>query len=206
LADALYRTQKLELFGSSNLSQISKPGESERDFRIRLQQTAREERDNRVEKLRQQYAPKLAALQDKIRRAQQAVEREAQQAQAQKIQTAISFGSTLLGAFLGRKAISASTLGRATTAARGMSRSMKESQDVARAGETVDALQQQFADLEAQLQRETTEMESKVDPMKETLETVVVKPKKTNISVSLVALSWAPYWQDSNGQLISAWK
>jgi hypothetical protein len=69
LTDALYRTQKLELFRSSNLSQISKAGESERDFRIRLQQTAREERDSRVEQLRQQYAPKLAALQDRIRRA-----------------------------------------------------------------------------------------------------------------------------------------
>ncbi len=206
LADALYRTQKLEMFRSSNLSQISKPGESERDFRIRLQQTAREERDSRVEQLRQQYAPKLAALQDRIRRAQQAVEREAQQAQAQKIQTAISFGTTLLGAFLGRKAISASTLGRATTAARGVSRSMKESQDVARAGETAEALQQQLADLESQLQQETAALESKVDSMTETLETVIVKPKKTNISVSLVALAWAPYWQQKDGQVTAAWE
>jgi hypothetical protein len=66
---------------------------------------------------------------------------------------------------------------------------MKESQDVARAGETVEALQQQLADLESQLQQETSAMESKVDSMAETLETVIVKPKKTNISVSLVALA-----------------
>ena len=206
LADVLYRKQKLELLRSSNLDQISNPGETERDFRIRLQQSAREERDNRVEQLRQRYARTLAALQDRIRRAQQTVEREAQQAQAQKIQTAISFGTTLLGAFLGRKTISASTLGRATTAARGVSRSMKESQDVARAGETAEALQQQLADLEAQLQEETAAMETKVDPMTESLETVVIKPKKTNISVSLVALTWAPYWQQSNGQVTSAWE
>ena len=206
LTDALYRTQKLGLFRSPNLCQISRAGESERDFRIRLQQTAREERDRRVEQLRQQYAGKLAMLQDRLRRAQQAVERETQQAQAQKIQTAISFGTTLLGAFLGRKTLSASTLGRATTAARGVSRSMKESQDVARAGETVEALRQQLADLEAQLQEQTAAMESKVDPMAETLETVVVKPKKTNISVTLVALAWAPFWLDGNGQLTPAWE
>ena len=42
-------------------------------------------------------------------------------------------------------------------------------------------------------------MESKVDPMAETLEKVVVKPKKTNISVSLVALAWAPYWRIATG-------
>jgi hypothetical protein len=41
---------------------------------------------------------------------------------------------------LGRKAISAGSLGRATTAARGMSRVGKESQDVTRAAENVTAL------------------------------------------------------------------
>jgi hypothetical protein len=83
---------------------------------------------------------------------------------------------------------------------------MKESQDVARAGETVEALQQQMVDLEAQLQQEITAIQSKVDPMAETLEAVVVKPKKTNISVSLMALAWAPYWQQKDGQVTSAWE
>src|SRR5262249_44990397 len=50
LAEALYRSQKLDLFLSPALEQLSKPGESERDFRVRLQQAAREERDQRVEK------------------------------------------------------------------------------------------------------------------------------------------------------------
>ncbi|MFN8008490.1 MAG: ATP-binding protein [Terriglobia bacterium] len=206
LGDALYRTQKMELFRSAQLNEISKSGETERDFRVRLQQLAREARDNRAQELRQQYAPRLASLQERIRRAQQAVDRESQQAQAQKLQTAISIGSTLLGALLGRKAISASTLGRATTAARGVSRSMKESQDVARAGETVEALNQQLSDLESQLQQEISAMETKEDPMTEVLETVAIKPKKSNISVSLVALAWAPCWQQGDGQLISAWE
>jgi hypothetical protein len=205
-ADSLYRNQVLELFQSATLKQVSQPGESERDFRVRLQQAAREERDRRVETLRQKYAPKLAVLQDRIRRAQQAVERENQQAQHQKLQTAISFGTTLLGAFLGRKTLSASTLGRATTAARGVGRSMKESQDVARAGDTVEALQQQLADLESQLQAETSALESTTDPLNENLETVTLKPKKTNISVSLVTLTWVPFWKGKDGTLIAAWE
>ena len=206
LAEALYRSQKLELLRSPGLEQLSRPGESERDFRVRLQQAAREERDQRVEKLRQKYAPKTAALQERIRRAQQAVDREAQQATNQKLQTAISFGATLLGAFMGRKTLSASNIGRATTAARGVSRSMKESQDVARAGETVEALNQQLTDLEAQFQSETQALESSINPMIEKLESITVKPKKTNISVALVALAWAPHWQDSGGQLTAAWE
>jgi hypothetical protein len=47
--------------------------------------------------------------------------RETGQAKQQYVQTAISVGATLLGALLGRKTVSTSALGRATTAARGAS-------------------------------------------------------------------------------------
>lgn len=204
--DSLYRNETLELFRSPSLDQVSNPAESERDFRVRLQQTAREERDRQVEKLRQKYAPRLAALQERIRRAAQAVERESQQAQQQKMQTAISLGTTLLGALFGRKTLSVGTLGRATTAARGVGRTMKESQDIARAEETVEALQQQLAGLESQLQAEIAALEVSTDPLSEKLETFTLRPKKTNISVGVLSLAWTPFWQEANGSLSSAWE
>lgn len=102
-ADWLFKNQKIELFKSPSLKTLSKPNESERDFRIRLQEASREERDQLVERLRQKYAPKIAALEERIRRAEQAVAREEEQAKQQKLQTAISFGTALLGAFLGKK-------------------------------------------------------------------------------------------------------
>jgi hypothetical protein len=202
----LYGNQKLDLLKSPSTSELSKPGESERDFRVRLQQTAREQRDGQIEHLRQKYAPKMAGLQERIRRAQQAVERESAQASQAKLQTAISFGTTLLGAFLGRKAVSVSTLGRATTAARGVGRSMKEQQDITRAAESVESLRGQLAELETQLQSETQALEAKIDAQSEQLETVSIKPKKTNISVQLVALVWAPFWQDQSGSGKAAWE
>jgi hypothetical protein len=204
LSEHLYRTQVLELFRSPSLGQVSAPDESEREFRVRLQQAAREERDLRVDGLRKKYASKLAVLQDRIRRAQQAVERETQQAEQQKVQTMISLGATVLGAFLGRKAVSSATLGRATTAARGVGRAMKESQDIVRAGQTVEVYQQQLADLESDLQAEIDGLETSSDPLVEKLETVLVKPKKTDISVTLLTLVWVPFWQDANGTLTPA--
>ncbi|MCJ7708604.1 MAG: hypothetical protein MUO38_13430, partial [Anaerolineales bacterium] len=150
------------------------------------------------EKLRAKYAPKIATLKERVRRAEQAVEREAEQAKAQKVQTAISFGSTVLGAFVGRRAVSG-TLGRATTAARGVSRSMKEQQDVGRAEETVGAIQLQLADLEAEFKSEMDLLEAKIDPQTETLEPISIRPKKTGIAVQLLALAWAPYWQAKEG-------
>ena len=145
-------------------------------------------------------------MQERIRRAQQAVERESAQANQAKLQTAISFGTTLLGAFLGRKAVSVSTLGRATTAVRGVGRSMKEQQDIGRAAESVEALQAQLAELEAELQAEARALEAKTDAQSEPLETISIKPKKTNISVQLVALAWTPFWLDESGDKTAAWE
>ena len=206
LASWIYRNQRVELLESATLEVASNPGESERDFRVRLQQIAREQRDEAVEKLRRKYAPKVAQLEERKRRAEQAVAREAEQAQGQKMQTAISFGATLLSSFLGRKRTSLSTLGRATTAVRGVGRSMKESQDVGRAEENVTAVTQKLADLEGDFQAEVAALERSFDPQTEPLETVSLKPTKANIAVKLVTLAWAPYWHDAGGSTTPAWE
>jgi hypothetical protein len=200
----LYSTQELELWMSPGLKKISQVGESERDFRVRLQQEAREVRDEEVEKLRKKYASRMTTLQERIRKAQQAVEREAAQAKNQQTQAAISIGSTLLGAFTGRKKLSSSVLGRAATAARGVGRSMEAKGDINRAKETVEALQEQLADLQAEFDAESNTLAAKIDPATESLETISIKPKKTDISVQIVALVWMPYWKDSQGALTDA--
>jgi hypothetical protein len=206
LAAWLYRNQKIELLRSPSLGEASNPDEPERDFRLRLQQAAREKRDAAVEKMRQKYAPKIAALEERQRRAQQAVEREAEQAKGQKMQTAISFGATLLSSFLGKKTLSVGNLGRATTAVRGVGRSMKESQDVGRAEETVAAIGQQLAELDQEFKTETAEIEQSINAQTEALETVVLKPKKADIAVKHFSLAWVPYWRDQAGQSTPAWE
>jgi hypothetical protein len=205
-ASWIYRYQRLDLLESPSVGIVSNPGESEADFRVRLRQLGREKRDEATEKLRQKYAPKIAALEERKRRAVQAVERESQQATAAKLQTAISLGATLLSSFMGRKTLSTSTLGRATTTARGIGRSMKESQDASRAEESVEAIAQQQAELEAQFKAEVDSLEKSTDSQTEQLEKVSLKPTKSNIAVKLVALVWVPYWQDERGGAKPAWQ
>jgi hypothetical protein len=202
----LFRTQKVDLFKSPSTKEVSVPGESERDFRVRLQQSGREARDKQSESLRQKYAPKISALQDRIRRAGQMLERQQAEARSSQLQAAISVGASILGAFLGRKTVSATNIGRATTAIRGAGRAIKESKDVGQAEENVSALQQQLADLEAQFKTETDALAAATDPLSEKLEPVSLKPTKTNIAVKLVALAWTPHWQDGNGTLTPAWQ
>jgi hypothetical protein len=202
----LGQSQALALFKSRSTGVVSTPGESERDFRIRLQTAAREQRDEAVARLRSKYAPKTAALDEKIRRAEQAVDREAAQASQQKLQTAVSMGATVLGALFGRKALSASTIGKATTAARGVGRTVKESQDIERARETLSAAQRQKADLEAQLQADVSALGSAFDPLGDSFDPVALRPKRTELAVQIVALAWAPVWVDTQGRRTPAYR
>ena len=202
----LYRTQKVQLWRSSVAKEVSQPGETERDFRVRLQQTGRERRDKDADVLRQKYAPKIAGLEDRIRRAHQMVERQTAESRSSQLQAAISVGATILGAFLGRKTISATNIGKATTAIRGAGRAMKESKDVGQAEDNVAALQEQLANLEARFKTEADALAAATDPLTEKLEAVALKPAKSNISVKLVTLAWTPYWQGNGIPPTPAWE
>jgi hypothetical protein len=202
----IYRSRMLEVFLSPSTKEVSHAGESERDFRVRLQQAGRERRDQETERLRRKYAPKIAGLQERVRRAEQMVERQTAESHNSRIQAAISVGATILGAFLGRKTASAANIGRATTAIRGAGRVMKEAGDVAQAQENVAALREQLAELEAQFQRETQDMTGATDPLTERFEVIRIKPTKSNIAVKVVSLAWTPYWRHGDGRLLAAWE
>jgi hypothetical protein len=82
---------------------------------------------------------------------------------------------------------------------------LKESKDVGHAEENVAALQQQLADLEAQFTSESEALAAATDPLNEKLETIAVRPTKSNIAVKLVALAWTPHWRDAKGASTPAW-
>jgi hypothetical protein len=187
---AVTRGASLSLWAAPALKVSSQPDETERDFRLRVQQLAREKRDAAIEALRDKYAAKLSRAEDKVRRAQDSVARETQQASQQKMQTAVSMGATILGALLGRKAVSASTLGRATTAVRGVGRSAKEAEDVARAATRVDEATADAAMLAAELQIEIDQIARELDPAAVQIEPLAIKPKRGGVDVQLVTLIW----------------
>lgn len=165
--DWAFRTQTIEIYKSPGLKATSNPGETEQEFRARLGKAAQGKRQEALAKLEKKYAAKRQTLEQRVHRAEQAREREAEQAKARKMQTAISFGATIAGMFFGRKRMSTSTLGRATTTMRDVGRSMDKTGDVQRAEETLAAAKQRLADLEAELQAEMDELEAQIDPTRD---------------------------------------
>jgi hypothetical protein len=191
-ASWLAGSQRVELLRHAGLKLTAAVGESERDFRIRVQDALREARDAEVDAMRRKFAEKRVRAEAALRRAEQAVAREANQASQAKLQTAVSFGATVLGALLGRKRISTSTLGRATTAVRGAGRAYKESEDVGRAQQNVAAAKQALDDLDARIAEETAAITARVEADAGNLDTISLTPKRGQIAVQAVALGWRP--------------
>ena len=208
----LFRTQKVELFRCPSSKEVSKVGELERDFKVRVQQVTREKRDQEVEELRRKYEPRKAVLDERLRKAIQAKERESGQAKQQYTQTFLSAvvaaAPLVIDHFIGggRRKITNTDLERAATAARGVGRSIQQSGDVGRAEENVDAIQKQKEELELQLKSDIEAIKSNIDAALDAIEKIEIRPTKTNIVVKLFALAWIPSWRDSKGAMISAWR
>ncbi len=199
LATHLYENQRAELLLCEALKTASAPGESEGEFRTRLALLLREKRDAAVEELRRKQAPKLATLEDRIRRAEDKLAREQDQLKQQKLNTALSVGTSILGALFGRKTISASTIGRATTAARSAGRIGRESQDVERADESLGVLQQRLQALQAETEAEVARIAEALDASAVVLRPVSVAPRKSDLAVGEVALAWVPWRRGDDG-------
>ncbi|MDJ0926565.1 MAG: ATP-binding protein [Gammaproteobacteria bacterium] len=191
----------LILYKSKVLKATSNPGESERDFRIRLQQLGNEQRDLKVAKLRERYEKKVATQEERLRRAEQAVEREAEQARAHKLDTALSFGTAVLGALLGRKRISATSASRVGTAVRKAGRAGQQAGDVRRAKETVASVHAKLAELEAAFDKDVEALDAAFDAQAEMLDEVAVNPRATDLHVGLIGIGWFPYVEDADGRL-----
>ena len=190
-SQSLSQTERLELFRHRATKLTSTGAESERDFVARVQDTRRAARDADVEAIRRKFGSKRDTLAERLRKAEAAVDREQQQASDQKTQTMLSVGAAAIGALFGRKAMSSGTLGRATTAARGMGRSMKEAGDVKRANETVEAVREQLEAFDAMVLEQTQEVAAKYDVPVD-IERVPLTPKRGQIEVQFVALGWRP--------------
>jgi len=195
----LYQTVPLTLFECPSLKLVSRPEESEADFRVRVREALREERDTAIEKLRKQYASKLERLEARKQTAKRKVQVQEAQYQQAKAQTAISLGATVLGALFGRKAVSVGTVGRASTTMRGVGRAAREKGDIDRAQQEADEVQAQLDQLQAELEQELETVRAAGDEATTDIAEKTIAPRKADIAVGKVALVWTPWRVEDSG-------
>ena len=192
LIDYIYRNESFVLFSNPEKSIISEPEESQAEFLIRLRQTNHELRDAKIEELRKKYDKKLAALNEKIRKAEQTVQREKDQAEQAKFSTFINVGSTLLDTLVGRKGVGKTTVNKAARSIQSAGRSKQQLGDVDRAEESLLTYQKDLENLEAELEQEIIALTDLYTEKEEAYQELQIKPKKKDILVKVFALLWQP--------------
>jgi Sec-independent protein translocase protein TatA len=197
----LRQNKTMTLYRSRRFKLTSAPGETEGEFRVRIQDAASEQRDLAIAKIRKRYASKLTTLENRLLRANQALEREQEQAAQKTLDTVVSVGSAILGAVLGRKKLSSATTGKIGTAIKSAGTAKKESGDVERAEQTVEKVTADIMAMNEALEREILELDTAVDAQAEELEEIVLRAKSTDIGVTAFGLGWLPYTADGEQRL-----
>jgi hypothetical protein len=190
LSDHLYHNSSLTLLHSPVLKAYSQPDESEREFRMRLQQAAREERDAEVDEVSARYEKRLGQLQDRLRRAEAALATKEADVTARKRETVVSVGESVVGMFLGRRST--------RVASRAMSKHRQTTLakiKLEEAEANVEALQQDVKELEGELQEQVAAVRDRWEEALVEFEEVPIKPRRTDVQINLFGLAWAPHWQ-----------
>jgi len=194
----------LVLYKSDAMDEYSTADESERDFRIRLQQLGNEKRDREAAALKRRYEQRVQTLRNRLLRAEQAVAREAEQARGHQIDTALSFGTAVLGAILGRKIVSSTSATRIGSAVRKAGKLGQQSGDVRRAEEVVASVRQELADLEQRFDDDVAALEGAYDASVDALSETVIRPQLSNIEMRICGVGWVPFYRDAAGRLHAA--
>jgi cytochrome c556 len=181
----LAQSQKYHLLHSDALDLYSLPGEQEGSFKVRLQQKSNELRDQAKERMRSEYAAKMNAMQERIRLAQQRLEREAQVSRDDQLHSMLSVGATIFGAMVSRKPFGATTINKAASVARKVSKASQKQADADRANDSLQSLQEKFDQMQGQFQSELNSLNEELQSHLESIESVAVVPKKSNCGCQL---------------------
>jgi len=200
LINHLYREQRLTIWKSSEWKQYSRAGEMAGEFKIRLRQIAKEKRDLAVEKLRNKYESQMDSLESRLRKAQSKVQKEKEQSRTQMFHTAVSFGTSILGAVLGNKIASRTNTRSFGTAMRSGARAVSEQGEVQQAQANVHQIRSEMDSLEDKFQVDVNGLTEAAQNNVPPLEELKIKPTKSDIDVKQLSLVWMPWAFDAKDE------
>ena len=192
LSEYLYRSKSLNLFKVKALNLESAPNETEQAFRQRVASALAAKKDEIVAQLEEEYEKKHGQLEKKLSLVQAKLSKESSDVQAKGIETVVSFGSALLGAFLGKKVLSTTNANKSMRGIRNVGQLAKERQDVQRVEEEMAAVSSELEALSAELQAKIGEQSANWDPQGVQVENIGISPRKSDIFNVRVCLLWEP--------------
>ena len=187
LKDYLYHNRRIELFACKKLKMESEIGESESDFRARVDGVLKEKKEAEIEKIEKRYKTKFERLQDKLQRLEIKLEKEKSDVSSKTTDTILDVGLGILGALFGRKS---SAITKSASALKKGGRILKEKKDVEAVEAQIAEVQEDIKNLKEDLEAEIEKIEEKYSPENYEIEPLIIKPRRSDVSVEDIALLW----------------
>lgn len=177
----LYQNKKLEIYRCKRLRMASSVEDSYDDFVVKVEDVLRGKFEEELEKLKEKYKNRLDRLESQIQRAAMQVEKE----KTDQTSSLINAGLSMLGALFGRKSVS-----KIGTAVSKGSKVLKDRTDVTRAQAKLEELQEKYQELQDELQEKIDELDEKYSLDNYEIDTVYIKPKKSEIEINEISILW----------------
>ncbi len=192
LKDHLYRTEKHIAWRSKELDEHSEPGESEGDFRIRMSQRAREQRDDKKEDVRKKFQRKIDRAEKSVKKAEDFLQLQKSQFWTRILGLLWMVLDVVLGQFTGRKS-------RRRVSSSSANQAIRERGEQSRARIRLEDKQDQLEELQETLQDEIEQIDLNCDPKNLEFEKLEVTPRKSDVAVEQIHLVWLPWRVDEDG-------
>jgi chromosome segregation ATPase len=189
-ADYVYRESALELDYHPALKLTARPDETSSQFRRRCYALIQRKRDQELSKLERGVQAKVERLEARIRREERELEQDELEFRDRKREELISAGESVFNVLRGRRhsrALSIASRKRRLT--RQSKAEIKESLDA------IEDLDAQIGNLLDQAEREQAHIQQRWAELTDDVETIQIRPRKTDVFVETWGVVWLPYWE-----------
>jgi len=194
----IYQNKALVTQEHKALKITQEAGESAESFRMRVSQAAREMRDEEVDELQEKYETKFDRINEKIRKEEHDLDQQEADLRHRRTEEIANVAGTIFSVFVGRRRRSFSSVTTKSRMRKKASQRLEETRD------DISMLQEQYRELDAELNVQLAELQSKWDDIDSGITSKEIKPRKTDIKVDQVMLVWQPFWVDESGNRVSA--
>jgi hypothetical protein len=196
--DWVYRSGAIRIFANETLKVYSAPDDSHATFRQRCDESARAALKTESERIDTAFAVKLNALARKVDKQESIVDKYEDVLDRRRMEEVGNNFELIFSIFSRRKRSISSALskGRMTSTARA---------ELEAADQALDALQQQYHDLEAQKAEEIRQAQERWARAVGAINEVPLTPLRKDIYLEIAALAWIPvYLLQAEGRTLEA--
>lgn len=190
LSDYLYHSQKIILFSCKALKLESKLGISKKDFLIEIQDTLKNLKELKLEKLENKFQIKYDRLEAKLLKLEVKLQKEENDVSSQTSDTLINIGLALFGAFFGKRTTSATTIRRGASAFKKGKGILKERNDVKNINSLMQNIENDMQELDSEFKEEIQKIEDTLDVQNYEITPIFIKPRRSDINIKDIALLW----------------